>query len=283
MSTHTEPTTWDYVKSAFNHRCDIAGLGGVPVNWLYLALVGGISIVAWPFGLAGLGLEAVYLGSMAGNPRYQMIVRSQRIQETTALQETEIDQMAYNLPTELNRRYCDFRDWCREVESIARTVDGGIADSYRKNLMSLRSTYVQLATGIANIDKMEDDSQYSYSYGSRRNRTGEKEDLEGKIAAVQQAIDKLPEDAPYEQRASMEATIESLRTRQGMVKEKKDHLAVNLAELQRLDEQVKLMRDQVLVGSRDTSSLTANLEATCAVIDSHAEWLKMRRDFSLNS
>ena len=50
-----EPTFGDYLKAAFNVRVRVPGLGGVPINWLYLTAIAGLSFAAWPMLLVGFG------------------------------------------------------------------------------------------------------------------------------------------------------------------------------------------------------------------------------------
>ena len=63
-----EPTFADYLKAAFNVRVRVPGLGGVPINWLYLPAIAGLRFAAFDL----KDFQAIYdaivqLGSVAGD------------------------------------------------------------------------------------------------------------------------------------------------------------------------------------------------------------------------
>ena len=260
----------DFVKAAFNLKVQVPGIGGLPVNWLFMGLAGGLAIAAWPLGLMAGSLELAYLFSMSSSTRFQMAVRSQLGDLDHEDEEERIDDIVYSLDRRGARtgmslfdRYMEFKRWCDEVLSIAETCCGkagsGMLGPYKDNLLELRLIYAKLANMIQGMES---------NIGSSIER-----ELGDSKAAYEREMSELPDDHPAEERASLQGTIDILEKRLEMQRELKGRLLVARCEMRRLDEQVRLLRDQVLL-SKDPSVLSVNLDATTAVLDTHSEWMR---------
>ena len=75
-----QPTYTEYLKEAFHRRLPVKGLGHIPVNYLGLAAFAVLGIANPGFWLLGGALELGYLTWMSSNPRFQKLIRGERMQ-----------------------------------------------------------------------------------------------------------------------------------------------------------------------------------------------------------
>ena len=252
----------DFLKAAFNIKISVPGIGGIPVNWAFMALVGGLTIAAWPLGLIGGSIELAYLMSMSSSLRFQRVVRSQMGDLAHEDGEREIETILGR--GMLYQNYEAFAKWCEEVVSIAEDTMGkddssGILASYKDNLFDLRMIYAKLLRIMQNIQ-----CNISKKMDS---------DLEEKLATYQGELAELPENHPAEERISLQGTIDIIIKRIEMQKQLQDRLQITRGELRRLDEQIRLIKDQVIL-SKDPSVLSANLTVATTIIDTHSAWMR---------
>ena len=55
-----EPNFGDYLKAAFHFSIPVPGLGGLPLNYLFLGLTAGATIAYWPFLLFGSAAKGAF-------------------------------------------------------------------------------------------------------------------------------------------------------------------------------------------------------------------------------
>ena len=120
-----EPTFWDYVRSAFNRRPSVRGLGEVPWNKIVLAALAILGIGNPGFWLLGLGGELFYLYVMATNPRFQTLVRAEKLQAERVSAEDRVVGRLAELSKEGQERFQDLRTKCAEVQQITETIQAG--------------------------------------------------------------------------------------------------------------------------------------------------------------
>lgn len=260
----TEPALWDYVKAAFHLKVQVPVIGGLPVNYCYLALAAGASAAFWPAALFGAAGELAYLHAMSSSVRFQQIVRSkmtQRVQHTQ-------DQSVEDVVASLKRHAADYNQFsaeCDEIVKIAHDILGAagadLLNTYETNLRELKAMYARL---VRMLEVVED--HYN---------PNEAKDIQAQITQVQAAIaDTTTPDAT---RQSDQKTLEILQKRLTMHGEIEQHISLIRAEIRQLNEQVKLLSDQVLV-SRSPQVFAENVEVAAGVIEQHSEWLRSHGD-----
>jgi hypothetical protein len=255
-----EPTFGDYLKAAFNVRVPVWGLGGVPLNWLYLAAVAGVGVAAWPMLLVGAAGEIAFLSALAGNRRFQQAVRAARLASRESAGAATVDAVAARLSPQGQERYRALTLKCDEVLEIARTtanVDPGTLDSYTTNLVQLREVYARM------LALQEAFQRYSLDWSST--------DPEPEIRAIEA---QLQADGLSDQmRSSRQATLAVLKKRAETRREISSRAQVVDSEIGRLAQQVELLRDQVLL-TRDPQVLSANMDVAADLLEERSEWLQ---------
>ncbi len=255
-----EPTYADYLKAAFNLRVPVKGLGGIPVNWLYLAAAVGVGVAEWPLFLVGAAVEIAYLTTLAGNRRFQQVVRASRLARREATTEADVEAATAPLSPEGRARYEALKRKCEEVLDIARVtanVDPGTLDSYTTNLTQLRDVYTRM------LVLQEALRRYSSDWNST--------DPEPEIRAIEAQL--KANGLTDQMRASREATLAVLRKRAETRREIAARGEVVTSEIGRLEQQVELLRDQVLL-TRDPQVLSANMDVAAGMLEERSEWLQ---------
>lgn len=255
-----EPTFGEYLKAAFNLRVPVRGLGGVPVNWLYLAAVAGASLAVPPVGLLGLAGEIALLTSLSTSGRFQRAVRAQRQARLGDDLEEALTTLVSQLSPAARARYDAFAGKCDDVLQIAQKLGqaaGSDLDTYATYLSKLRDVYVKMLVCAEML------TQYSKDW--------QKTDPLPEIALVQKEIDggKLPEQILASKKATLEVLNKRAQSREEV--SKRGHLLTS--EIQRLEQQLALLRDQALL-TQDPSVFSQNMDTAATVLEDHNKWLQ---------
>ncbi len=255
-----EPTYGDYLKAAFNFRARVPGLGGVPVNWLYLAAVGGISLAAWPLLLVGAAGEVAFLTAMAGSAHFQRAVRAQWHARRGASTEADLVTVVAGLEKEARAKYKAFEDKCDDVLHLAQQL-GKIGDTaletYTTYLTQLRMVYIRM------LSLLETFARYSADWAST--------DPAPQIAAITRELQA--KDLPEAVRTSRQATLDILQKRAQTRKDVLERAAVLRSEIGRLEQRLTLLRDQALL-ARDPTVLSQSMDDAAGMLEEHTSWLQ---------
>lgn len=255
-----EPTFGEYLKAAFNVRLPVRGLGGLPVNWLYLAAVAGASLAVPPIGLVGLAGEIALLTSLSTNGRFQQTVRAQRLARRGDDAEEALNTLVAQLSSAARSRYDAFAAKCNDVLHIAQRL-GQAGDSdletYSTYLSKMRDVYVKM---LACAEML---AQYSKDW--------QKTDPLPEIALIEKEVagGKLPDQIL----ASKKATLEVLRKRAQSRDEVSKRGRLLTSEIERLEQQLALLRDQALL-TQDPSVFSQNMDTAATVLEEHNKWLQ---------
>lgn len=265
-----EPGFADYLKAAFNVRVPVKGLGGLPLNWLYLAGVAGMSLAAPPIALFGLAGEIILLATLSTSGRFQNAVRARLLARHEDDVADALDGLVAQLSSESRRRYEQFAARCGEVLQIAQRLGHGSEvelGTYTTYLAQLQQVYSRML--------VFSDVLGSYS------RDWSKTDPQPEITRIEQEIaaGALPEQV----KASRQATLELLKKRQESRGQLAGRVSLLNAEIERLDQQVALLRDQALL-TQDPAALSATMDSAAGVLEEHNRWLQENAGFlqSLN-
>jgi hypothetical protein len=248
------------VKAAFSFRVPVPGLGAIPVNWLFLGLVGVASLALPPVLLLGAAGEIGLLVSLAGSSRFQMIVRSQRLATREQAKEWTLDQAVEVLSAGSQASYVEFRGKCQEIlDFVARfgRIEEGARETYTLHLAELRRIYAKMLGLIEVFSRYASDWQRS--------------DPLPEIAKLEK--DLKQGEAPELLRKSREATLEVLKRRAQTREEISERSHVIQSELQRLEQEVALLRDQVIL-TRDPSVLSQSMDTASGLLEEHTNWVQ---------
>jgi hypothetical protein len=250
----------DYLSAAFNHRVHVPGLGGVPVNWLYLAAVAGVSVAAWPFALVGAAGEVAYLAYLSSHPRFQRAIQAQWLAQQGEQSASQLESLSASLSPDSRARYQALQTKCGEVLQIARRMghaDTADLETYNTSLTQLCNTYARM---LALLDMF-----------ATYRKDWDKTDPAPQITAIQEELKKP--DLPDAIKTSRQATLDLLNRRAESRKDIAERASVIASEVGRLEQQVALLRDQTLL-TKDLSVLSQNMDLAAGMLEEHTSWLR---------
>jgi hypothetical protein len=245
-----------YIAAAFNAR----PLGmPVPPNWFALAAFGLLGFFVNPgFWLIGAGLEGLYLWVLARNPRFQATVDASHGQSDWHARYSTL----YGL---LDQDSCNRQDViehrAREiVDLLSRT---GATETQKSDVRQMAWLHLKLLAARASIQQV-----IASAERERRNL----EDQERRV------IDRLGDATVSEElKRSLEQQLEVLRSRRSAHADAERRRELVDAELERLRQQVSLVREQALLAT-DEHSVATSLDALSASLNEANRWLKDQRE-----
>ena len=247
-----------YVAAAFNARP--FGMP-VPPNWFLLAAFGLLGAFVDPgFWLIGLGLEGVYLWALSTNPRFQAVV----------------DATAEKDPSDWNAQYrvlsSRLDDEARVAQSQMEEQGAALTDvltrsgAFAAQLADVRQLvwlHLKLLAARAALHEVID--------------AGES-DSHKLDAQHMQLTDRLSRnDLDPELRASLERQLEVIRSRKSAHALASKRCEFVDAELDRLRQQLSLVREQALLAT-DEGSVARSVDALSASLNEANRWLKDQRE-----
>jgi hypothetical protein len=259
-----EPSSyWDYVKAAFWRPVRSRVLGAMPLTQMLLAsfgLAGFINPGFWLLGLAGV---VALVGGRSASGRFQKLVEAERLQARSVSAEDRM-KLAYDrLQPASQGRYRALVVVCREVLGLgAGTSEGGLTDFRAGNLNQMLWLFLRLLASresitdtIARVDRRQLESGFE----SLKARLASAGDPEGALAR------------------SLRATLEIQEKRLTNLDGATNSLAVIDAELERIEQQVRLVREESAV-SRSPEALSARLDAVSSTLSETSRWMDQHAD-----
>lgn len=247
-----------YLAAAFSARP--FGMA-IPPNWFVLAAFGLLGAFVDPgFWLIGLGLEGVYLWALSGNPRFQAVV------DATAVKDSSDWNSQYRL---LSARLDDAARRAQEQmeqQGAALTEILTRSGAFPTQLADVRQLvwlHLKLLAARAALREVID--------------VGERE--QHKLDAQHlQLTDRLSRaDLEQELRSSLEGQLEVIRSRKAAHAIASKRCEFVDAELDRLRQQLSLVREQALLAT-DEGSVARSVDALSASLNEANRWLKDQRE-----
>jgi len=257
-----EPTFWDYVRSAFNRRPSVRGLGEVPWNKIVLAALAILGIGNPGFWLLGLGGELFYLYVMATNPRFQTLVRAEKLQAERVSAEDRVVGRLAELSKEGQERFQDLRTKCAEVQQITETIQAGalapLDEARWRGLDELLWLFLRL--------------QVSLEVLTRQLGRSDRRSLEAEVATLEQELAASPQ-APERLKKSKASLLELKKKRLENLDRAAEARQILEAELQRIEQQVELLREEATI-SRSPEALSAKIDSVTGSLDETNSWMR---------
>lgn len=256
---------WDYLKAAFKLRPRVPLLGRLPANALALGTFAVLGLANPGFWFLGAAGEAAYLLLLSSNPRFQKMVQGERLLETRKAYEAKLSKAVSKLSLASQERYGRLAEQCRAVLSISEALEDHSAGSLRSlrsgGLNQLLAIFLRLLTSREVI-------QQNMSRVDRNT-------LEGDVRRLEKQLEEAEEDSPLLR--SLQGTLEIQRRRLENLDDAQDSLRVINAELERIEQQVVLIREEAAVGGKARKlsdrldSVTSTLSETNRWMEQHAE------------
>jgi hypothetical protein len=254
---------WDYVKAAFHQRVRVPLLGGMPVNKMALAVFGVLGLANPGFWFLGAAAEVAYLGLVSSNARYQRLVRGRRLAQRVSDHDARVKAAFERLSRPSQARYRDLVSECRQILGLAddeggRDVFQGLRTGKLNELlwlfMRLLTSREQILGTQARVQRAE---------------------LEEAIASLRTRAEAVDADSPLGR--SLRATLSIQEKRLENLEGAAQSLAVVDAELDRIEQQVRLLREESAVSGR-SEMLSARLDAVSSTLTQTSQWMDEHAD-----
>jgi hypothetical protein len=270
-----KPRLWDYVRAAFNAKP--IGMF-VPPNWLMLAAFALFGVQEPGLLVVGAGVELAYLSILATNPRFQRFVAGEQLVSSQRDVQAQLQTLFTSLSDGDRRRYQRLATRCQGIleQQFGRSTDSPGFTMQSESLGKLTWMYLRLLVtrqailrvvstsggGPATVVRMSD-----YPQTPPGERT---EDLQRRLTELQRRLadSTLTDDL----RHSLQGQSELLQQRLKRRAEAERKLAFLDAELQRIEEQVELIREHAVL-STDPETFSHRIDEIGATLSGTADWI----------
>ncbi len=259
-------TFWDYVKEAFHRRAQLPLLGMMPANKMALAAFAVLGLANPGFWFLGAGLEVAYLTWLAGSERFQKLVKAERLLEVQESWKERVHQSVARLSEEGRDRYRRLLGQCRRILGISETFDGDSLGNFRdmraRSLNQLLGIYLRMLTSKEVI---------------KANVVGlDREKLQEEARKLEKRLAETSDEGPLAR--SLQGTLDIHRRRLENLDRAGDSLKVIDAELDRIEKQVELIREESAVSGKP-ELLSTRLDAVTSAMSETTRWMDQHSDF----
>jgi hypothetical protein len=254
---------WDYVKAAFHRHLPVPLLGGMPVNKMALAVFGVLGIANPGFWFLGAAAEVAYLGILSSSARFQKLVQGERLLERAQSHDAQVERAFQRLGHSSQMRYRTLVDECRQILGLAepRGSSEVLQGMRTGNLNELLWLFMRLLTSRELIQ-------------STRKRVN-RDQLQDDIASLRARAEAAEAGSPLAR--SLQATLAIQEKRLENLDNAEHNLAVVDAELERIDQQVRLIREESAV-SGGPEMLSVRLDAVSSTLTETSRWMDQNAD-----
>jgi hypothetical protein len=254
-----KPGFFNYLAAAFNARP--LGMFVAP-NWVGLGAFGLLGLMNPGFWVLGAGLEIGYLLLLSTNPRFQRLIAARPLNESSREWNTRIQGLLARLDNADRSLYNTLAERCRSI--IDLQVHSGSSDpegleTQADSLGRLTWMYLRLLVARNTI-------QHVIGAGS-----GGAAELQKKIASLERQ-QKSP-GVSDEVRRSLAGQLEILNQRVRQRGDAEHQLAFIDAELERIAQQVELIREQAAL-STDPELLSRRIDEIAATLGTTGQWIR---------
>lgn len=245
-----------YLAAAFNARPFGMPL---PPNWFGVAAFALLGAFVNPgLWLIGAGLEGLYLWTLSRNARFRATVDAG---SKDVDWHSRYNSLSMHLDEDAQRRQESIEHQAREiVDLLSRT---GATESQKSDVRQMAWLHLKLLAARASILQV-------ISSADRDRRSLEEQE--------RRVIDRLSEGVVGDElKRSLEQQLEVLRSRRAGHTDAQHRRELIEAELERLRQQVSLVREQALLAT-DEHSVASSLDALSASLNEANRWLKDQRE-----
>jgi len=256
-----EPRFRDFLKAAFTWKVRIGALGHVPINIFIIPVFAVLGLLNPGFWLLGVAVEVAYLFSLAGSSRFQKIVRGMRILRAQGAPPKDSERQARVLAAldgPSRARYQAVAQTCAAILQASESGSGPVGEAELKSggLDQLLWIFLKLLVSRQRISMIL--SQTSSST------------LDAEIASTRQRLEGQDESSPLAR--SLKGTLDIQVKRLENIQRASESLKVTEAELERIEKQVALMREEVSVSS-DPQFLSVRLDGIVDSLQGTTKWM----------
>ena len=258
-----KPGFFQYLASAFNAR----PLGmPVPPNWVGIAAVGMLGVLNPGFWVLGAGLELGYLLVMSTNDRFRRNVDARAALGERGDWDTRVARALAELDETDRRRYQAIAERCRSIIDLQTSSTDAPPpglETQQEGLGRLTWMYLRLLVARHTIAKVIGEASGSGA-----------SDLTKSAAAIERRLKN--EELTDELRRSLDGQLEILRQRIDRRGDADRQLTFIDAELQRIEHQVELIREQAALAT-DPELLSQRIDEIAATLGGTSQWMRDQR------
>ena len=254
-----KPGFFNYLAAAFNARP--LGMFVAP-NWIGLGAFGLLGILNPGFWVLGAGLEIGYLLLLSTNPRFQRLIAAQPLNESSREWNQRIQGLLARLDNADRNLYNTLADRCRSIIDLqlhSGSSDPEGLETQADSLGRLTWMYLRLLVARNTIRQV---------IGAGSDGAAE---LHKKIASLERQ-QKAP-GVSDEVRRSLAGQLEILNQRVRQRGDAEQQLAFIDAELERIAQQVELIREQAAL-STDPELLSRRIDEIAGTLGSTGQWIR---------
>lgn len=256
---------FDYVKAAFHQKADVAGLGPMPVNKMLIGAVVVLGIWNPGFWFLGIAGEALYLWMMANNKNYQKVIQASMLTVQKEMWGEKHSLVLKSLDAHSLQRYDLLVENCSGILKITGSdhLDPAAAakDLRISGLNRLIWMFLKLLSSRLRIIDIID-------------RTSE-EELEKEIREISEKLPAAPESSPL--RRSLQGTLDIQKRRMDNFLRARESLMVIESELDRIEKQVTLLREEASVSS-DPEIVSLRLDGVMDSLSGTNQWMSEQNE-----
>ncbi len=259
---------WRYLLAAFGWKVPVRGLGHVPLNLLGVIIFGVLGLVNPGFWALGLGVEVTYLAWLGSNERFQKLVLALHLEREKEREKSRPEsytaaaikqaRLIALLDRESQARYQALRQACGAVVQTADSNAGLVGSTELKSggLEQLLWIFLKLLLSRHRIQMIL--AQTS------------KADIEREIQAAEARLAAEPEGSAVQR--TLRGTLDIQKKRLENLLQAGESLKVTEAELERIEKQVALMREEVSVSS-DPELVSVRLDGIVDSLQGTTKWM----------
>lgn len=262
---------WAYLKAAFNAR--FLGMFISP-SWVILAAFVFLGVVVNPgFFLIGAGIELSYLFTIAGHPRFQRYIQSRALSKLVMAQKAEwqsrTDKLIQQLGSDDQKKFYSLENRCNSILDFYSTqlmFNDLMLEHHRRSLNKLIWIFLQLLVTRQAAEKLMEGTIYPKKLGS----------FEFQIEELDKQVNT--EGISEELKKSLEGKRDIVKMRLQTLTEAGQKLAYINAELERIEQQVELLREQAII-NRDSQGISSRIESVSLSLNQTNDWIKQQEGF----
>ena len=252
-----KPGFFDYVAAAFNARP--FGMFVAP-NWVGVGAFGLLGILNPGFWVLGVGLELGYLMLLATNPRFQRAIAAQPLSDANKEWNQRIQKLLGRLTAADRRLYDALAERCHSIIDLQLHTGTGEPhglEAQADSLGRLSWMYLRLLVARRTLQQVLSAS--------------DTRDLQDRITMLERQQDN--DSLSSELRRSLTGQIEILKQRLEQRSDAGRKIAFIDAELERIAQQVELIREQAAL-STDPELLSRRIDEIAATLSGTGQWIR---------
>jgi hypothetical protein len=259
-------TFWDYVKAAFTHKYRLPLLGKMPVNQMALFAVGVLGMFNPGFWFLGAAAELGYLAFLSSSASFQKLQQGERLLAKQTGFEGKVQAAIAALSLESRARYGRLLRECGLILGIAPPTGaeglGTLSDMRAGGLNQLLWLFVRLLTSREVI--------------SNNLSQVDRASVEAEVDRVRERLARAEKDSALAR--SLQATLDIQIKRMENHTKALSSLEVIDAELERIEQQVSLIREESAV-SGGPEFLSDRLDAVTSTLGETSRWMDQNAEF----